>query len=309
MQPLVTIITSCYNHEKYLDDYFRGLLTQIYPNIELILFDDGSPDASWSIIESYIPKLKARFHSLICERHENIGPLREKALAISKASGEFICMLDSDDYYLPDKIQKNVDYLSVHPEFGAVYGNYYDLTKEQKKSLHYKQTNIMPSGKIFDDLCRECFIKPVSACFRAELLHKYVNYKEYADKGYGIGDYPLFLNLAHHCEFGYIDKPLACYRHVEGSLSRSKDAEHWVDFTDRVFRITFDYMDIYSASTKLRKYVKGLFSNYLLFASIRLLLAGKPHMAWTYFRKAKLLAAIAWLPGNLIKVLRRRFFS
>ena len=303
MQPLVTIVTSCYNHEKYLDDYFQGLLSQTYPNIELILFDDGSIDRSWQIIESYIPKLKACFHSHICERHENIGPLREKALAISMVSGEFICMLDSDDYYFPDKIQENIDYLSAHPEFGAVYSNYYDLTKEQKKSRHYRK--IMPGGKIFDDLCRECFIKPVTTCFRAELFQKYVNYKEYADKGYGIGDYPLFLSLAQHAEFGYIDKPLACYRHVEGSLSRSKDAEYWVDFTDRVFRITFDYMDIYNASPKLKKYVKGLFANYLLFASVRLLFAGKPQKAWTYFRKARLLAAIAWLPVNLLKVLRR----
>ena len=73
-EPLVTILTPVYNHEKYLDEYFESIISQTYKNIELVLIDDASPDSSKIVIDKWLPKLKKRFVRLIyIPRTENKG--------------------------------------------------------------------------------------------------------------------------------------------------------------------------------------------------------------------------------------------
>ena len=64
-KPSVTISTPCYNHKKYLPDYFESIISQTYKNIELIITDDISQDNSQKVIENYLPKLKNRFRKVI----------------------------------------------------------------------------------------------------------------------------------------------------------------------------------------------------------------------------------------------------
>jgi len=158
--PLVSIITTCYNHEKYLDDYFNGLLNQTYKNIELILFDDGSKDGSWEKICSYESKLKGAFPRVICERHNDMGAHREVDLALKVVRGEFLCIYEADDYYLPEKVQENVNYLINHPRVGAVYSDWREIDQHGNMLCDRKSKVMhMYSGDVFESLLRGPLIR------------------------------------------------------------------------------------------------------------------------------------------------------
>lgn len=116
MPKVVSVIIPCFNAEKWVAEAIDSCLQQSYPEIEIIVIDDGSTDNSLEIIKSYGDKL-------IWESGSNRGGnhARNRGFALSK--GEYIQFLDADDYILPEKIERQVRFLE---ETGAdvVYGDW-----------------------------------------------------------------------------------------------------------------------------------------------------------------------------------------
>src|SRR5271166_2129954 len=111
-QPLVSIVSMCYRHEPFLDDYFQSLLRQTYENIEVIFLDDGSPDGSWEKARKYESDLRARCRRVIMQTQPNAGMHATLQRVMSQSMGDLVCILESDDFYHPTKIEENVNYLS-----------------------------------------------------------------------------------------------------------------------------------------------------------------------------------------------------
>lgn len=102
---LVSVITPVYKAEKYLRKTIDSVLDQTYPNIEMILVDDCSPDHSKEIIEEYQKKTdKLVYHKQ--KKNMGAGVARNTALEIGK--GRYVAFLDSDDLWKPEKIKKQI---------------------------------------------------------------------------------------------------------------------------------------------------------------------------------------------------------
>lgn len=108
--PLVSVIIGNYNYGRFISQAIDSVLEQTYQNSELIVVDDGSTDNSREIITSYSNQLISVFQ-------ENAGQGAAFNAGLSKASGEFVCFLDSDDYYREDKLEKVVTAFLSHPEW------------------------------------------------------------------------------------------------------------------------------------------------------------------------------------------------
>ncbi len=119
MSKLVSIIIPCYNASRWIAEAIDSCLWQTYSNIEIIIIDDGSRDNSLEIIKSYAKKNKNIIWQSIPHRSGNHA--RNVGLSICK--GEYIQFLDADDYILPEKIKRQVDFLE---STGAdiVYGDW-----------------------------------------------------------------------------------------------------------------------------------------------------------------------------------------
>jgi glycosyltransferase involved in cell wall biosynthesis len=254
--PLVSIITPCFNHEKYLDDYFRSLLAQTYRNLEIIILDDGSTDGSWKKICEYEPLLRREFPSVTCLRNERMGVLKELAMGVSLMRGDLCCILESDDYYLPEKIQRNVEYLSERPEFGGVHSDYLDVSENGKvlrtHNRYFGYT--IPSGWIYEALLITPFIKTLSFCCRAHFM-KDVDFKRYAERRYLRGDSPMSFELARRAPIGYIDRPLCGYRILSESASHTRDPRKKIKFIESSFAIKFDYIREFGAPDEVKEWV------------------------------------------------------
>jgi len=110
-QPLVSILIASYNHEKFIGEAIDSCLNQTYSPIEVVVVDDGSTDKSREIIASYGKKIIPIYK-------ENEGGISTRNVGFPVCKGEYICLLDSDDYFYTEKVAELVKVVSSHIEIG-----------------------------------------------------------------------------------------------------------------------------------------------------------------------------------------------
>jgi len=137
-KPLVSVVMPVYNGEKYLREAIESVLNQSYSNIELIIVNDASTDSTKSIIHSYSD---SRIQYV--ENEVNLGIVKSRNRGIDASNGEFIANLDSDDIAVPERIEKQLAFLSDNPDFGMC-GTFYhtiDSKGNQIQPLQFPTTN------------------------------------------------------------------------------------------------------------------------------------------------------------------------
>ena len=112
--PLITVLINNYNYGRFLAQAIESALNQTYPNLEIIVVDDGSTDDSHDVMRRYEGKVRPIFK-------DNGGQASAFNAGIATANGEWICFLDSDDYWTKNKVQAVADAIHSAPEAGLVY--------------------------------------------------------------------------------------------------------------------------------------------------------------------------------------------
>src|SRR6056297_934697 len=116
--PLVSVIIPSYNHAQYIESAIESVLAQTYPNIELIIVDDGSSDNSHEVIRKY--EEHPQISIILNKKNKGQSAVINQALATS--SGKYIAILPSDDWFLPEKIALQVAKMEAcDQEVGVVY--------------------------------------------------------------------------------------------------------------------------------------------------------------------------------------------
>lgn len=123
--PLVSIIIPCFNSENYIEYCIDSALSQDYPNIEIIVVDDGSTDSS--------AELLAKYKDIFIYTQQNCGACVARNHGLLRSSGKYIKFLDSDDFLEPNVIRKQVLLAESLDENTIVYGDYYLLRGKDKK--------------------------------------------------------------------------------------------------------------------------------------------------------------------------------
>ncbi len=118
--PLVSVIISCYNHEKFIEEAIDSVMNQTYQNFELLLTDDGSTDNSRDVIERTIKKYNndPRISYTPNEKNTSFKCIEE---LYPKIRGKYYSGLGSDDMWEPEKLQKQVEFLEKNPEYKACF--------------------------------------------------------------------------------------------------------------------------------------------------------------------------------------------
>ena len=129
MSELVSIITPCYNSEKYLDECIKSVISQSYQNWELLIVDDNSSDNSSTIINSY-SKNDDRIKPIFLK--DNLGPASARNMAISKSKGKYLAFLDSDDIWLPEKLKVQINFMKKN-NYSFVFSSYIVIPSNETK--------------------------------------------------------------------------------------------------------------------------------------------------------------------------------
>ena len=134
-QPFVSVIVPAYNAESYIDEALRSVLRQTYPHLEVIVVDDGSTDATLQRIAAYQPRVQ-------CIRRSNSGgyPGAVRNTGMEHSRGEYICFLDADDVMAADKVEKQAEFLTDHPDVGLVFTDYRNFSANGPAQLSHFRT-------------------------------------------------------------------------------------------------------------------------------------------------------------------------
>ena len=200
----ITALIPTYNCERYICDAIDSVLAQTYPVHEVIVVDDGSADKTESVLARYGTRIKYI-------RQANAGPPAARNTGIARATGDFIALLDSDDMWLPEKLERQVKYLEKHVECGLVYTDMktFDDTGIIEESVKVTRNLTLPSGHIFPQVFAETLFQTSAVLIRKTCVDAVGTFDASLRMG---DDYELFMRIARHYELGYVDQPLVLYR-------------------------------------------------------------------------------------------------
>jgi glycosyltransferase involved in cell wall biosynthesis len=221
--PLVSIVTPSFNQARYLEETIRSVLAQGYPGLEYIVIDGASSDGSVDVIRMYTNKLAW----WVSEKDNGQAEAINKGM--SRANGEILAWLNSDDYYLPGAISAAVKAFEENPDVVLVYGNLLavDENGETLNVLRYTQLDL-------EDLICFRIIGQPAVFFRRDALDR----AGLLDPAYHfLLDHHLWLRIASQGNILYVDETWAAARYHAEAKNRAKAAE----FGREAFRI-LDWM-------------------------------------------------------------------
>jgi glycosyltransferase involved in cell wall biosynthesis len=223
MTTRVSIITPSYNQAAFLEQTIRSVLGQGYPELEYILVDGGSTDGSLEIIQKYADQLTW----WVSEPDQGQADAINKGF--SRATGEIIAWLNSDDLYAPGAIVEAVKILDENPDVGLVYGN----------AVSFDQDGHPLNDLIFADWGLEGLAAFKIICQPAVFIRRAVlKQAGYLDENYHMMlDHQLWLRIARLTEIKHIPRLWAFARHHAGA----KNVAQAPKFGEEAFRV-FEWM-------------------------------------------------------------------
>ena len=206
---LVSIIMPLYNSENFIEGSIASVVAQTYPLWELIVVDDKSTDNSPNIVESYVRK-DNRIKLITLD--SNMGPTNARNRAIKEARGKYIAFLDSDDVWLPDKLQYQVSFL--HENNLVLTYSAYETMDENSV---YINTRYSLPFITYKDMLKSNQIGNLTGIYDVDYFGKM-----YLDD-IGHEDYVLWLKLLKEIQYTRgLTQTLARYRIVSNSVSGNK---------------------------------------------------------------------------------------
>ena len=196
--PVVSVIIPVFNRSLVITRAINSVLHQSFKNFELIVVDDGSTDETEIILSSFINSGAIHYF-----KQNNLGVSAARNLGASKAQGEWLAFLDSDDEWLVDKLQTQLDFFKINKNLQIAYGEELWIrngVKVNKKIIHQKF-----GGWIFDKCIQQCFIAPSSVILKASLFLEMGGF----DESFQVcEDYDLWLKISSLYEIGFISTPV-----------------------------------------------------------------------------------------------------
>lgn len=223
---LVSIISPCYNGEKYLPAYLESVLSQTYKKIELIIINDASEDKTEEILEEYIDKFEKNGYSLIVVNQKvNKGQAAAMNAGLKLIRGIYMSWMDADDILYPNAIEERVKYLNENSDIDFVLNYGEEVSENDINTRIGLVQRIRPKKNdcLFKDLLdiKNVVFGPGSVCVRTEALKSVLPNLEIYESREG-QNWQMMLPLAYSCKYGYLNEVLFKYVVHWDSHSRQK---------------------------------------------------------------------------------------
>ena len=260
--PKISVIIPTYNRANLLPRAIKSVLNQTFKDFELIIVDDCSTDNTKEIIKGF-QKQDSRIKLIILEKNSG-APAHPKNIGIKEAKGKFVAFLDSDDEWLPEKLNKQLVLFGKNKKLGFVSCNAFIINKRKNKRQNKKIEYRTPrSNNYFISLLETDIIcSSSSVVIRKDILDEVGCF----DNKIIIGeDQDMWIRISQKYDFDFVSEPLLKYyihqnntMKIISNLRKAKDIEY-------IFQ---KYKKYYEANSKL-------YSIRLRYEGTRYMLAGE----------------------------------
>jgi glycosyltransferase involved in cell wall biosynthesis len=202
--PKVSVITAAYNHVQFIRQSVESVQSQTYRDFEHIVIDDGSSDGTAEILQNFA-------NQITYVRQENRGAHAAINTGIRMSSGEYIAIVDSDDAWLPHKLERQVAVLDAAPAAGMVYSLAYfiDSDGQRQDDGWLMGTPFDDYSQIFEELLQRNRIPVVTALMRKRCLD---DVGLFSEEFKALSDWELWLRFCLKYPVLFIPEMLALYR-------------------------------------------------------------------------------------------------
>lgn len=218
--PLVSVIMPAYNVEQYVIEAIQSVLDQDYESVEILLIDDGSQDNTVELVRRSAPQVKII-------QQANAGVAAARNTGLRHANGDFICFLDADDGWFPNKLTAQINYLQRNPNVGLVFHKWF-VWKPDATGLYVKpkelpiptlgEIDISRSGWIYPQLLLDCIVHTSTVMMRRAVAETIGFFDTTLMSG---EDYNYWLRVSRHYEIHKLTGVYSFYRIVAGSLTNN----------------------------------------------------------------------------------------
>jgi glycosyltransferase involved in cell wall biosynthesis len=229
--PTVSVIIPTYNRAATLPRAIDSVIAQTVDSWEIIVIDDGSTDNTSEIIKKYHRELGDRLQYIT---QTNRGASAARNVGIEAANRPFVAFLDSDDEYVPEKLEQQLALFDAAPDIGLVYCDYafVDLDAKRHASAFDEKlllARAVPSkevspglrvcdSRLFETLLRGYFIATITGMIRRDVLGSRIRFDErinYAE------EWLFYLQVAKAARAGFVNESLCVHHFTDGSLART----------------------------------------------------------------------------------------
>jgi glycosyltransferase involved in cell wall biosynthesis len=252
INPFISIIIPSYNRGEFISRAVHSVLCQTFNNVEILVVDDGSTDDTLQQLQQLQgkdPRLK------IIQHENNLGAQAARNTGIRAAMAPYIAFLDSDDEWLPNKLERQISLIeSSNNNVGVVYAGFLWVHADGRPT---KQQAPRFRGKIYRNALKEWIADTNTFMVRKDILYKAglldENIRSYQE-------WDLCIKLARYTEFDFVDEPLAIY-HIHDKPAISKD----------LLLDALGYLDVITVHRDeiLTELGNNAFARHLLSASLR----------------------------------------
>ncbi|MCS6830420.1 MAG: glycosyltransferase [bacterium] len=214
---LVSVVLTSYNHAVYLPQAIESALGQTLGDLEIVAIDDASTDGSQHVLQRYAHRVMVVLHET------NRGTYATLNEGIALTSAPYIAILNSDDVWLPEKLQRQLAVMESNARIGLVHTGFRIIDAEgnliQGNPLGIR-FHPNPQGDLLAELLARNLFITSSVMIRRECLHRCGVFEEHL---FGMGDWDLWLRIAEHYTIGYVPEPLTLYRlHTRNTMYQSE---------------------------------------------------------------------------------------
>lgn len=260
----MSIVIPMYNEADNILATLDSLLNQEYKDMQLVIVDDDSEDASVQIVRKRLKSIEIK-HTVL-KNPTNLGQSFSRNRGVMHADGEYIVFHDADDLSTPDRLSKQVGFLEENPNVGVVGGAYFYINPNRNQ----REVKSRPTDdeSIRRGMARECMVNLGTAMFRREALFQTDLFESSNVEGY-----ELLVNVGREWKLANLADPIYLYRINEGSRSqqdqlkkkaiiayRSYQAIRKLDLSYWYLPLQLGWLIYMNAPTGVQKIIRRLFS-------------------------------------------------
>lgn len=235
-QLTVSVVIPSFNAGKYIVEAIDSVLAQTYKPLEIIVIDDGSQDNTKDVLNPFIETQEIRYFY-----QENQGPGTARNLGVLKSRGDLIAFCDSDDLWLPEKLEKQIK-LFQDPEAALVYSDMEMLGGEDAGKRFSKVFGVESfyRGSVFGKLVKENFIPNSTVIVKRRAIEDSDGFPR-DRKFFSVEDYVCWLVIAKEHKVDFIDEPLVKYRWHDENISQQSDKQAYQRLADVYAYLIYKY--------------------------------------------------------------------
>jgi glycosyltransferase involved in cell wall biosynthesis len=237
MPPQVSVVIKSYNHAKYVGEAIQSVLDQSFQNFEIVITDDGSSDGTADKIREFNdPRIRLRVFK------KNRGISNAMNATIARARGEFVAILNSDDFALPGRLAREVSFLTANPTIGAVFGLPRTVDEQGQPTKSFFDFTIPFSLPDFSrvSLLRHFFFSSNCLCAPTAMVRRavYAQVGSYDPRLTNLQDFDMWVRICTDHNIHILDEELTAFRIRGDQLNMSAPRR------DTILRCSFEFAQI-----------------------------------------------------------------